>query len=285
MTWLITGGYGMLAQDLCAELDARGIPYDAPDRDRLDITSPDEIAAYLDRVRPDVVVNCAAYTAVDAAEENEGTAFTLNATAPQYLARATALFGIPLVQISTDYVFAGTSPTPYAEDAPLHPLGAYGRTKAAGEWAVLACNPDSYIVRTAWLYGAGGPCFPKTLARILRDKGGASVVADQHGQPTWTVDVARIVVDLVLFDAPPGIYHATSDGEATWWSFTQAIAGSLGIPKEAVTPVSTAEFPRPAPRPEWSLLSHDALTAVGISPIGNWQERWATAAPTVLPHL
>lgn len=285
MAWLVTGGYGMLAQDVCAELASRGIEYDAPDRDRLDICSPGEIAEFLDKMAPEAVVNCAAYTAVDAAEENEGAAFTLNATAPQYLAQATAERGIPMVQISTDYVFRGTSSTPYGENAALHPLGAYGRTKAAGEWAVRTNNPASYIVRTAWLYGAGGPCFPKTLARVLKRNGTANVVDDQHGQPTWTVDVARIVVDLVTKAAPFGVYHATSQGTATWFTFTQAIAARVGIAAEDVHPVSTEDFPRPAPRPEWSLLSHEALVGAGIEPIGPWMERWSLAAPSVLADV
>lgn len=282
MAWLVTGGYGMLAQDVCAELERRGIAYDNPDRDRLDITSPGAIASFLDDFQPEVVVNCAAYTAVDAAEENEALAFTLNAVAPQLLARATAARDIPLVQISTDYVFAGDADAPYAADAPLAPLGAYGRTKAAGEWAVQANNPRHYLIRTAWLYGAGGPCFPKTIARVLREKGSASVVDDQFGQPTWTKDVARIIGDLVCEGAPFGTYHATSSGKTNWYGFTVAIAETIGVPPGDVNPVTTQAFPRPAPRPAWSVLGHQSLVDAGINPIGDWEERWEEAAPTVL---
>lgn len=282
MAWLIAGGRGMLAQDVGAELDARGIAYDNPDRDRLDITDPSEIARFLDDFQPDLVVNCAAYTAVDAAEADEGAAFMLNAVAPQLLARATAARGIPLVQVSTDYVFSGTGDRPYPEGAVLSPLGAYGRTKAAGEWAVRTENPQHYVVRTAWLYGAGGPCFPKTIAAVLRRNGGAEVVDDQFGQPTWTKDVARIIADLVQDEAPFGTYHATSSGKTSWYGFTEAIAETIGMPKSAVNPVSTEAFARPAPRPQWSVLGHTALVEAGITPVGDWQDRWNQAAPSVL---
>ncbi len=282
MAWLITGGYGMLAQDMGSELQRRGIEYDAPDRDRLDITSPEAIAAFLDDMQPEVVVNCAAYTAVDAAEEDETAAFILNATAPQLLAQATAARNLPMIQVSTDYVFSGEATQPYGEDNPLNPLGAYGRTKAAGEWAVRANNPNSYIVRTAWLYGAGGPCFPKTMARVLHEKGAASVVDDQWGQPTWSADVARIIADLQVEGAPYGTYHATSTGETTWFGFTRAIAESIGVPPTQVAPVTTADFPRPAPRPAWSVLGHQHLIDAGITPIGPWLARWQEAASTVL---
>lgn len=282
MAWLIAGGNGMLAQDVQAELAARGIDYDAPDRDRLDITSPTQIARFLEETAPEVVVNCAAYTAVDAAEEDEAAAFALNATAPQLLARATAACGATLVQVSTDYVFPGEADRDLDEGEPVGPLSAYGRTKAAGEWAVRAENPHSYVTRTAWLYGEGGPCFPKTLARVLQQNGQANVVDDQYGQPTWTKDVARVIVDLVERSAPYGTYHATSAGKTTWYGFTRAIAETLGISPEAVHPVSTQDFPRPAPRPKWSVLGHRALVDAGVEPIGQWRQRWSVAAPAVL---
>lgn len=282
MKWLVTGGSGMLAHDLKDELRRRGHDFRAPDRDLLDITDAKQIDRYLDQYSPSVIANCAAYTAVDDAEEDEAAAFALNATAPQLLARAAAQRNIPLVHVSTDYVFNGQSEQPYPANALLDPLGAYGRTKAAGEWAVRVETPNHYVVRTAWLYGAGGNCFPKTLAKVLGNHGAAKVVDDQHGQPTWSKDVARIITDLVDHGAPPGIYHATSSGEASWFTFTRAIAAAVGLPPSAVSPVTSADFPRPAPRPAWSLLSHDSLVAAGIEPIGNWQERWREAAKIVL---
>lgn len=282
MKWLVTGGNGMLAHDLKNELRQRGHDFEAPDRDLLDITDAEQIDQYLDQYSPSVIANCAAYTAVDDAEEDEAAAFALNATAPQLLARAAAQRKIPLVHVSTDYVFNGQSEEPYPAGAPLDPLGAYGRTKAAGEWAVRTETPNHYVVRTAWLYGAGGNCFPKTLAKVLQNHGAAKVVDDQHGQPTWSKDVARIIADLVDHDAPPGTYHATSSGAASWFTFTRAIAAAVGVPPSSVSPVTSADFPRPAPRPAWSLLSHDSLLEAGIKPIGNWEERWIEAAEIVL---
>ena len=198
MRWLVTGGSGMLGTDLVALLRSRGEDVTSTDRDEYD-----------------VVVNCAAWTAVDAAEAQEPAAFTVNAVGPHLLARACAAAGARLVQVSTDYVFAGDATEPYAEGGPMTPVSAYGRTKGAGEWAVLAAG-DHLVVRTAWLYGAHGGCFPRTIARVARERGELDVVADQVGQPTWTADVAELVVRLVEARAPRGVYHGTSSGRTSW---------------------------------------------------------------------
>ncbi len=279
---LITGGYGMLAQDVIRELESRGVEVVAADKDTLDILDLPALSERLQLEKPDALVNCAAWTAVDAAEENEAGAFLINAVATQNLARAVTKVGARLVHISTDYVFDGESETPYQAADPVSPLGAYGRTKAAGEWAARCEAPDTLIVRTAWLYGRGGNCFPKTLARGLEKNGSANVVDDQHGQPTWTGDVARIIADLLETNAPAGIYHATSSGQTTWWGFTRAIAESIGIDPEVVKAVTSEEFVRTAPRPTHSVLGHDSLVEVGIEPIGPWDQRWQIASEEVL---
>ena len=283
MKWLVTGGAGMLAHDVIAEGMRRGVDVIAIDREEADILDPEAIAAVVRQIEPDVVVNCAAWTAVDDAEVNEAAAFGVNATGAQNVARAAEEVGAILVLISTDYVFCGDRENGegYPASAPLSPIGAYGRTKAAGEWAVQSNCDDVYVVRTAWLYGAGGNCFPKTLAGILQKNGAARVVDDQFGQPTWTADLARLIGDLID-QAPPGIYHGTSSGETSWCGFTRAIAESLGMSPEVVEGVATEAFPRPAPRPQWSVLSHADLEAVGVEPIGPWEERWRAAAPHVL---
>lgn len=280
MRWLVTGANGMLGQDLVALLRSRGHDVTGLDRDDLDITDPgatrDAAVGY------GVVANVAAYTAVDAAESDEGAAFTVNAVGPGLLARAAHAAGARVVQISTDYVFDGVAEHPYAEDAPILPRSAYGRTKAAGEWAVRAEAPDHLVVRTAWLYGANGACFPKTIARLAAEKGGLDVIADQVGQPTWTVDLADLVERLVTARVPAGTYHGTSSGETSWHGFAQAAVAAAGLDPAIVRETTSEKFVRPAPRPAYSVLGHDALRAAGVEPIGDWAERWDAAAERVL---
>ncbi|AIE82596.1 dTDP-4-dehydrorhamnose reductase [Actinotignum schaalii] len=280
MRWMVTGSRGMLGQDLVALLAQRGQNVLAVDKSELDITDPAAVAHLVDKV--DVVVNVAAHTAVDKAESEEAAAFTINATGPQILARRTAQIGAKLVQVSTDYVFSGDAVDPYEENDVMNPKGAYGRTKAAGEWAVRAETEDYYIVRTAWLYGAQGNCFPKTMARLASERDALSVVTDEVGQPTWTVDLADLIYRMVEANIPSGTYHGTSSGKTNWWNFTREIVAMLGKDPAMVGETTAAAFNRPAPRPHFSVLSHGALRRAGIEPIGDWKERWEAAAPSVL---
>lgn len=270
----------MLGSDLVETLRLAGAEVTAADRDVLDVLDVDAVDAAVPG--HDVVVNCAAWTAVDDAETREPEAFRLNAVAPSLLAAAAHRAGARLVQISTDYVFDGLASRPYAEDGPVAPRSAYGRTKVAGEWAALAGCPDALVVRTAWLYGRNGSCFPRTIARVAAERGGLDVVDDQVGQPTWTKDVAQIVVDLVAASAPGGIYHATSRGMASWFDFARAVVASAGLDPAIVRPVTSSQFTRPAPRPTYSVLGHDRLAEAGVAPIGDWAQRWENAAAEVL---
>jgi dTDP-4-dehydrorhamnose reductase len=277
---LLTGANGMLALDVIESLRTAGATRLAlTDRAELDILDADAVTRAV--AKADLVINCAAFTAVDAAEEQEDLAHAVNATGPGVLARAAASTGARLVHISTDYVFAGDAGTPYAEDAPTDPASAYGRTKAAGEVEVRDSGADALILRTAWLYGRGGPCFPKTMAKVGRERGALAVVDDQMGQPTWTRDVAAFMIRLLEADAPAGTYHATSAGQCSWYDFAKEIVASAGL-GDIVSRTDSSAYQRPAPRPAWSVLGHAAHEALGIAGIGDWRERWAVAADEVL---
>ena len=270
MKILITGANGMLGQDVARALRGAGHQVTQTDLPEVDITDPASCAAAV--AGHDWVVNTAAYTAVDDAESKEGLAFLVNAVGPAVLARATRAAGARMVHVSTDYVFAGDASSPYAEDAPLAPRSAYGRTKAAGEWAVRAECPEAVIVRTAWLYGPGGPNFVKTMARLAGERETVSVVDDQRGQPTTTADLARYITEVVATGAPAGVYHGTCEGETTWFGFTQAIFEELGMDPTRVLPTTSDAFVRPAPRPAYSVLGHDRTDEVGVARLPHWRD-------------
>ncbi len=281
MRWLVTGSAGMLGTDLVEALRRRGYDVAGATRASADLGDPQGVRELVEGF--DVVVNCAAWTAVDDAETQEAEALQVNGVVPDLLARAVAEGEGRLVHVSTDYVFDGRATSPYAEDAPMSPASAYGRTKAAGEEAVRAALPERHlVVRTAWLYGAHGGCFPRTIARVAREKGEISVVDDQVGQPTWTVDVADLVVRLVEAGVPAGTYHATSSGRCSWFDFAREVVAADGLDPAIVKPTTSDQFVRPAPRPAYSVLGHDALVRHGVDPIGDWRERWRVAAPVVL---
>jgi dTDP-4-dehydrorhamnose reductase len=279
LRWAVVGAGGMLGADLMARLAESGIEAVGLRRADLDVT--DVEAARTALAGFDVVVNTSAYTAVDDAETHEADAFAVNATGVANVARAAHATGARLVHVSTDYVFDGAATAPYAEDAPVAPRSAYGRTKAAGEWAVRAEAPDHLIVRTAWLYGAHGGCFPKTMARLAVERDRLAVVDDQVGQPTWTRDLADLIVRLVEAGTPAGTYHGTASGQTSWFGFTRRIVASNGA-SVVVEPTTSEAFVRPAPRPAYSVLGHEALRAAGVEPIGDWAERWDVAAAEVL---
>jgi len=282
--WLVTGAGGMLGADLVKALQSRGEVVTACTRADLDIT--DRVATAAAVPGHDVVVNLAAWTAVDAAEEHEADATRVNGTAVAHLAEAAGRAGARLVQLSTDYVFAGTATAPYAEDAPTDPVNAYGRSKRVGEDAVRRILPDAgYVVRTAWLYGAHGPNFVSTMARLAQDRPALDVVEDQHGQPTWTADVAATVIALIGGDAPAGVYHATSSGQTTWWGLARAVFEELGLDPERVRRTDSASFVRPAARPAYSVLGHSAFARAGVEPIRDWRSALRAAAPTVLAQF
>ncbi|WP_432076715.1 dTDP-4-dehydrorhamnose reductase [Streptomyces wuyuanensis] len=284
--WLVTGAGGMLGQDILARLAVDGIPAVAATRTDLDITDPASVRAALAAHRPAVLINCAAWTAVDDAESREDEALRINGDGPGHLASACADTGTVLLHVSTDYVFAGNAATPYAEDAPTAPRSAYGRTKLAGERAVLKTLRDhGYVVRTAWLYGAGGPNFVRTMIRLAGERDTLEVVDDQRGQPTWGADLAGLLYDLgrgaLAGTAPGGVYHGTSSGETTWYGFTREIFRLLGADPDRVRPTTSAAFTRPAPRPAYSVLGHDRFAEAGITPLRDWRTALIEALPEI----
>ena len=278
--WLITGAGGMLGRDLVSALDQAGQDVTGLAHRDLDVTDGAAVHAAVRQHRPGIVVNCAAWTRVDDAEAHESAALAVNGHGAANLAGACAGTGARLVHISTDYVFAGDSARPYAERDATGPRTAYGRTKLAGEQAVLRQLPTAgYVLRTAWLYGAHGPNFVRTMIRCERERPAVDVVDDQRGQPTWAADVARAVIALMRSGAPAGIYHATSSGSVTWYGLAREIFRLLGADPARVRPVTTAEFPRPAPRPAYSVLGHDAWAAAGLGPLPGWRASLRRALP------
>lgn len=238
----------------------------------LDITDRTAVDSFVEGNAIDVIVNCAAYTAVDRAETDEERALLLNATAPGYLAEAIGRRGGQLIQISTDYVFDGTAHTPYVEDAATCPASAYGRTKLAGEKAVLAANPSAMIIRTAWLYSTFGNNFVKTMLRLGREKDQLGVIFDQIGTPTYARDLAAAIMTAINQGIVPGIYHFTDEGVTSWYDFTLAIHRLAGITTCHVCPLHTSEYPTPAARPHYSVLDKTKIKQTYGIEIPHWEK-------------
>jgi dTDP-4-dehydrorhamnose reductase len=284
MKWLITGASGQLGVALQEELTERGIDFVGVTSSEMDITKPLIVNQIVDLIKPSIIINTAAWTDVDGAESNESAAYSVNALGPQNLAIATRKVGALLVQISTDYVFSGDGSSPWSENASHNPQSVYGSTKSEGENFVLMTLPsNSYVVRTAWLYSSIGKNFAKTMTSLaLNQKGEVRVVNDQIGQPTVAADLAKQIVELVLSDAPLGIYHATNSGQATWFEFAQEIFSFVGADISRIIPVSTSDFPRLAKRPPYSVLGHDAWAGTSVPPIRNWKIALAEAMPPII---
>jgi dTDP-4-dehydrorhamnose reductase len=288
LSLLIPGGQGQLGSDLAA-LGLRYGTVHAPGSAELDVTDVaavrEALARLADTARADgtrpVVVNAAAYTAVDAAESDVDGATAVNSLAPGLLAQACARYGVPLLHVSTDYVFAGDATAPYSPDAPTGPRSVYGRTKLAGEQAVLAADADAWIVRTSWAYGRTGKNFVKTMARMERQRATLSVVDDQRGAPTWSAQLAAGLLELAeLAAAGQGparrVLHCTGAGETTWCGLAKAVFAELGADPERVRPCTTEDYPLPTPRPAYSVLSNAEWIEAGLAPMPDWRAALTT---------
>ncbi|MEW2499050.1 dTDP-4-dehydrorhamnose reductase [Amycolatopsis sp. NPDC047767] len=284
---LVPGGSGQLGRDLAA-LAGPEVEVVAPASAELDVRSAGEVVRALDALvsraaasgAAPVVVNAAAYTAVDAAEQDEVRAFGVNADGPRVLAAVCSSRRVPLVHVSTDYVFPGDASRPYEVTDELGPKSAYGRTKAAGEDAVLGSGASAWVVRTSWVYGKSGANFVKTIQRLEGEKDQLTVVDDQTGSPTWSADLAAGVVELAgriaAGEGPSSrVLHCTGEGEVTWCGFAKAIFEEIGADPERVRPCTTEEFPRPAPRPAYSVLSNASWREAGLTPLRPWREALA----------
>lgn len=282
-TWLVTGAGGMLGLDLVAALAAQGIEHLAADRSALDVTDAVAVRRAVQSLGPGaVVLNAAGWTDVDGAEQHEAEATAVNGTAVEALARACRSTGALLVHVSTDYVFGGDglAVDELAEDSVPVPINAYGRSKLVGERAVLDLCPDTgYVVRTAWLYGRHGTNFVRTMLRLAATQDSVTVVDDQVGQPTWTVELARRMIEIASSRPPAGVLHASAAGETSWYGLARAAYELAGLDPARVQPVASTRFPRPAPRPARSVLGHDRWSITGLHALQDWQtmleQAWA----------
>ena len=268
---LLTGATGQVGWELARCLQGMGDVH-APGRNEMDLLDTDSVVRTLRDFAPDLIINPAAYTAVDRAETDEASAYQVNAVVPGIMAEEARRLGALVVHYSTDYVFDGTSSTPYREDEPTNPQNAYGRTKLAGEAAIVASGANHLVLRTSWVYGTRGANFLLTVQRLARERDELRIVADQHGAPTWCRTIAELTsqvlaqglgetgIDADFWREHGGLYHLTAAGQTTWHGFTEAIL-DLSAPEKRpnVVAIPTSAYPLPARRPAYSILDNDKL--------------------------
>jgi dTDP-4-dehydrorhamnose reductase len=275
MKYLVTGATGQLGRETLLALQAADKEVTGIGRRDIDFSRPDRVAEGIAAQRADWVINCAAYTQVDKAEEDRQQAFLVNRDSARAVAEGVAAYGGRLLHISTDFIFDGEQSHPYVEDDPANPLGVYGQSKWEGEQAVREVMPDALIVRTAWVYGVHGHNFVKTMLRLAAERDELRVVDDQIGTPAWTADITRALLSLVEANAS-GLFHFTNEGVASWYDFASEIlanAGALGFPLRAkqIVPIPTTDFPLPARRPSYSVLSKVKIRQILDYPIPHWR--------------
>ncbi len=287
MSWLITGSEGQLGRAMQLALKKSSIEFIPLSSKELDVTVEAAVEDTIDRYRPKVILNAAAWTDVDEAEKRPERAFDVNANGPKHLARSAKSCGATLVQISTDYVFSGLSHVPWAEDSLRRPISVYGYSKSEGESFVLELYKErSYILRTAWLYSAEGANFVKTMANLaINGDDEVRVVVDQIGQPTYVNDLAEQIIKMVICNAPFGIYHGTNSGEASWFDLAKCVFELSGANSSRVIPIKSTEYLRSAERPQYSVLGHDRWRECGLSTMRNWKIALQEAMPTVIKQI
>jgi len=270
MKVFVTGVKGQLGYDVVNELEKRGMEAIGVDIQEMDITDADSVISVIGEAAPDAVIHCAAYTAVDAAEDNVDICRRVNAQGTQNIANMCKKLDIPMIYISTDYVFDGQGERPWLPDDERAPLNVYGQTKYEGELAVQNTLDKYFIVRIAWVFGVNGKNFVKTMLNLGRTRDHLTVVNDQFGSPTYTYDLARLLVDMIQTDKY-GNYHATNEGICTWYEFACEIFRQAGITVD-VTPVTADQYPAKAKRPSNSRMSKDKLEENGFERLPSWQD-------------
>lgn len=277
---LVTGSSGQLGQSLfrLSYTIQDRFEFIFANRNIFPLDNPEEMLGYLNSLRPDIIINCAAYTAVDKAESEQELAMRINALAPSVIATWCASSNCQLIHISTDYVFDGTSSVPLKENAPTNPINVYGLSKLAGEKAILQAAPDSIIIRTSWVYSAFGSNFVKTMLQLMQTKSEIQVVDDQIGAPTYAPDLAKVILEIIQFifkindlKSLAGFYHFSNKGRISWFEFAKTIAVKTKSTCR-VHPIPTSAFPRPAKRPAFSLLDCSLITQVFQIQLIDWED-------------
>ena len=282
MKWAITGGSGQLSRSLVDLLDKEGVPYITWSHKDLDVAADSSITV-IKETCPDLLINCAAWTNVDAAEEFPERAARVNQVGPRNMARAAKELKIPLIHISTDYVFSGQSGKPWSTDSKTEPMSSYGLSKLLGEKEITkSLDVNFYILRTAWLYGPYGKNFSKTiLKKAITSKEPINVVNDQIGQPTTTKSLAQQIFEVAKSRVPSGVYHATNTGQASWWDFACEIFALAGEDVERVRPSTSEDFPSKVKRPKYSVLDQSAWSKVGMETMPEWREALKEVFPEI----
>ncbi|MCM3194146.1 dTDP-4-dehydrorhamnose reductase [Priestia megaterium] len=267
---LITGANGQLGKELVELFTAKGFEVYGFGRDKMDITNQAQVQEVISTLKPNIVLHSAAHTQVDLAESEPEQAFSINAYGTRNVAVAAEAVGAKLVYVSTDYVFDGTNDEPYNEFSPTSPLGVYGKSKLAGEQFVRDLHSKFFIVRTSWVYGKHGANFVKTMLKLGKERKELSVVADQRGCPTYTLDLANSILELVDTQKY-GVYHVSNSGNCSWYEFAKEIFNISGITVQ-VNPCTTEDFPRPAARPTYSVFAHKAIYLNNFTKMRRWED-------------
>ncbi len=282
---LLLGGSGILGSEVLHVIDLEGYEYVAPTSTDLDIGDKEQLFQFISELKPSSIINCAAWTNVDGAESSIKEVREINSIAVGNLGTAAGLFGCNIIHVSTDYVFDGESSKPYDESSPVNPVNKYGASKLEGENALLAVAPDSYVIRTSWLYGASGKNFVKTIAGKALQNEEARVVNDQVGSPTSARDLAGAIMSIVGNQPKPGIYNYSNDGSCSWFEFAQRIYERVGANPSLVLPISSDSLNLIAKRPRYSLLSKEKWKSLGLAEVPLWEDSLDLLLPEIVAKL